>query len=209
LIPVSYLVYSQHVLVAHPDAPAKTLDDLVAYAKRHPGVLAFASPGTGTSPHLAIEMLKTQAGVDLVHIPYQGLSPALNDQLGGHIPYMFANVSDVMPHVTSGKLVAVALASRARMDAAGDVPTFNEQGFDNFESNSWFGMMAPAGTPDAIVKQMADAVHDALQQADLKKRLTDMGLVTIGGSPAQFGAYLDAEFKKAATLVKASGVQLD
>ena len=209
LIPVSHLVYSQHLLVAHPSAPAKTVADLVAYAKKHPGELSFASPGAGTSPHLAIEMLKAQAGVDLRHVPYQGLAPALNDQLGGHIPYQFANVSDVMPHVKAGKLVAVALASYARMDSAGDVPTFNELGFNDFTSNSWFGVVAPAGTPANIVQKMSKALNDGLNDPDVKKRMTEAGLVTIGSTPERFGEYLDAEFRKAEALIKASGVKLD
>lgn len=209
LIPVSHLVYSQHLLVAHPSAPAKTVGDLVAYARKHPGELSFASPGTGTSPHLAIEMLKAQAGVDVRHVPYQGLAPALNDQLGGHIPYQFANVPDAMPHVRSGKLVAVALASDARMDAAGEVPTFNELGFNHFTSNSWFGVVAPAGTPADIVQKMSQALRDGLNDAEVKKKMAEAGLVTIGSTPEQFGKHLNAEFNKAQTLIKASGVKLD
>ncbi|HYG44501.1 MAG TPA: tripartite tricarboxylate transporter substrate binding protein [Bordetella sp.] len=204
-VPVSYLAYTPHMLVAHPDAPAKTLGDLVAYAKQHPGALSFASFGTGTSPHLAIEMLKAQAGIDVVHVPYKGQAPALNDLLGGHVPYMFANVPDVLPHVKSGKLVAVALANDQRIDSAKDVATFKELGFGDFASNSWFGLVAPAGTPDPVAGKMADALRDALGQADIKARLTEQGFVAVGTTPAQFKEYLDSEFKKAESLVKASG----
>lgn len=203
--PVSYMAYTPHMLVAHPDAPAKSLDDLIAYAKKEPGMLSFASFGTGTSPHLAIEMLKAQSGVDLVHVPYKGQAPALNDLLGGHVPYMFGNVPDVLPHVTSGKLVAVALSNDDRIDAARDVPTFKELGFGDFASNSWFGLVAPAGTPQDVVRKMSDELKQALGEADIQERLATQGFVAAGTSPEEFQTYLAAEFEKAETLVKTSG----
>lgn len=205
LAPVSYMAYTPHMLVANPKVEAKTLDSVIAAAKKDPGLLSFASFGTGTSPHLAIEMLKAQTGTDLAHVPYKGQAPALNDLLGGHVQYMFANVPDVLPHVTSGKLVAIALSNDQRIDTAKDVPTFKELGFGDFTSNSWFGLVAPAGTPNEIIQKMSEEVRKALGQADIQERLANQGFVAVGTSPAEFQQYLESEFQKAESLVKASG----
>ena len=204
-LPVSYMVFTPHMLVAHPEAPALTLKDIIAKAKDDAGVLTFASFGTGTSPHLAIEMLKAQTGADLVHVPYKGQAPALNDLLGGHVNYMFGNVPDVLPHLESGKLAAVALSNDQRIDSAKDVATFKELGFGDFTSNSWFGLIAPAGTPEPVVKKMSEEVKKALDEADIKERLASQGFVAVGTSPEEFAQHLDSEFQKAETLVKASG----
>lgn len=203
--PVSYLAYTPHMLVAHPEAPALTLKDLIEQGKKGNELLTFASFGTGTSPHLAIEMLKAQSGADLIHVPYKGQAPALNDLLGGHVNYMFGNVPDVLPHVESGKLKAVALSNDQRIDSAKDVATFKERGFGDFASNSWFGLIAPAGTPDDILQKMSQEVAKALGEADIKERLAGQGFVAVGASPAEFAQHLDSEFEKAESLVKASG----
>lgn len=168
-------------------------------------MLTFASFGTGTSPHLAIEMLKAQSGADLIHVPYKGQAPALNDLVGGHVNYMFGNVPDVLPHVESGKLKAVALSNDQRIDSAKDVATFKELGFGDFASNSWFGLIAPAGTPDDILQKMSQEVAKALGEADIKERLAGQGFVAVGASSAEFAQHLDSEFEKAESLVKASG----
>ena len=203
--PVSWIAYTPHMLVAHPDVPVKSVKDVVAGAKSNPGGFSFASFGAGTSPHIAIEMLKAQAGVDLLHIPYKGQAPALNDLLGGHVDMMFANVPDVLPHVKSGKLRAIALAHDKRIDSASDVETFKEAGIENFNSNSWFGVVAPAGTPPAIVEQLSAEFVRILSLADVRERLAAQGLEPAGTTPAEFADYLKSEMDKAATMVKASG----
>lgn len=208
-VPVSYMAYTPHMLVAHPEAPATTLDKIVAEAKANPGMLSFASFGTGTSPHLAIEMLKAQSDIDVVHVPYKGQAPALNDLLGGHVPYMFGNVPDVLPHVNTGKLVAVALSDDERIDSAKDVSTFKELGYGDFTSNSWFGLIAPAATPEPILQKMSEEVKKALADAEVKERLANQGFVAVGTSPSEFKDYLDSEFEKAEALVKASGATAD
>src|SRR5690606_39165319 len=203
--PVSSMASTPHMLVASPKVEAKTLDSVIAAAKKDPGLLSFASFGTGTSPHLAIEMLKAQTGTDLAHVPYKGQAPALNDLLGGHVQYMFANVPDVLPHVNSGKLVALALSNDQRIDTAKDVPPFKELGFGDFTANAWFGLVAPAGTPNEIIQKMSEEVRKALGQADIQERLANQGFVAVGTSPAEFQQYLESEFQKAESLVKASG----
>lgn len=204
-VPVSWVAYTPHMLVAHPDVPVKTLKDVIAAAKAKPGELAFASFGAGTSPHIAIEMLKAQAGIDVLHVPYKGQAPALNDLLGGHVDMMFANTPDVLPHVKSGKLRAIALANDKRIDSAADVETFKEAGVDNFNSNSWFGVVAPAGTPPAIVEQLSAEFARILNLADIRERLAAQGLEPEGSTSAEFADYLKSEMDKAATMVKSSG----
>lgn len=203
--PVSYLAYTPHMLVAHPEAPVLTLKELIEQGQKGNDLLTFASFGTGTSPHLAIEMLKAQSGADLIHVPYKGQAPALNDLVGGHVNYMFGNVPDVLPHVESGKLKAVALSNDQRIDSAKDVATFKELGFGDFASNSWFGLIAPAGTPDDILQKLSQEVAKALGEADIKERLAGQGFVAVGASSAEFAQHLDSEFEKAESLVKASG----
>jgi tripartite-type tricarboxylate transporter receptor subunit TctC len=203
--PVSWVAYTPHMLVAHPDVPVKNLKDVIAAAKARPGELSFASFGAGTSPHIAIEMLKAEAKVDVLHIPYKGQAPALNDLLGGHVDMMFANTPDVLPHVKSGKLRAIGLAHDKRIASAADVETFKEAGLDNFNSNSWFGVVAPAGTPPAIVDQLSAEFVRILGQADIRERLAAQGLEPAGTTPVEFAEYLKSEMEKAATMVKASG----
>lgn len=204
-VPVSWVAYTPHMLVAHPDVPVKTVGDIIKAAQAEPGKFSFASFGNGTSPHIAVEMLKAGSKVDVLHIPYKGQAPALTDLLGGHVDMMFANVPDVLPHVQSGKLRAIALANDVRIDSAPDVPTFKEQGVADFNSNSWFGVIAPAGTPADIVEKIsADFVH-VLAQPEIRERLATQGLEAAGTTPAKFAEYLKAEMDKAATLVKSSG----
>jgi tripartite-type tricarboxylate transporter receptor subunit TctC len=203
--PVTSVAYTPHMLVAHPDVPVKTLQDVIAAAKAKPGELSFASFGTGTSPHIAVEMLKSQADIDVLHIPYKGQAPALNDLLGGHVDMMFANVPDVLPHVQSGKLRAIALANDTRIDSAKDVPTFKEAGLDNFDSNSWYGVITPAGTPKEIVDQLSSEIVRIMALPQMRERLAAQGLEPSGSTPEEFAEYLKSEMSKAATMVKASG----
>lgn len=203
--PVSYLAYTPHILVANPGVPVKTLQDVIARAKATPGKITFGSFGSGTSSHIAIEMLKQQADIDVLHIPYKGQAAALTDLLGGHVDMMFANVPDVLPHIASGKLRAIAVVNDQRLNTAPDVPTFKEAGLNGFKSNSWYGLVAPAGTPDEVVKELSVEFTRILALPDVRAQLADQGLVPLGTTPEAFSRHIKAEIANAAEMVKKSG----
>jgi tripartite-type tricarboxylate transporter receptor subunit TctC len=206
--PVSWVAYTPHLLVANPNVPVKSLADVIATAKTKPGELSFASFGAGTSPHIAIERLKSEAKIDVLHIPYKGQAPALNDLLGGHVDMMFANTPDVLPHVKSGKLRAIALANDARLESIPDVPTFKEAGVDNMNSNSWYGVIVPSGTPAPIVEQLSAEFVRIVNLPEIRERLLAQGLEPAGTTSAEFAEYLKSEMEMAATVVKASGASV-
>lgn len=206
--PVSWVAYTPHLLVANPDVPVKSLADVIATAKSKPGELSFASFGAGTSPHIAIERLKSEAKIDVLHIPYKGQAPALNDLLGGHVDMMFANTPDVLPHVKSGKLRAIALANDARLESIPDVPTFKEAGLDNMNSNSWYGVIVPSGTPAPIVEKLSAEFVRIVNLHEIRERLLAQGLEPAGTTSAEFAEYLKSEMEMAATVVKASGASV-
>ncbi|ALO38804.1 MFS transporter [Alcaligenes faecalis] len=206
--PVSWVAYTPHLLVANPDVPVKSLADVIATAKSKPGELSFASFGAGTSPHIAIERLKSEAKIDVLHIPYKGQAPALNDLLGGHVDMMFANTPDVLPHVKSGKLRAIALANDARLESIPDVPTFKEAGVDNMNSNSWYGVIVPSGTPAPIVEQLSAEFVRLVNLPEIRERLLAQGLEPAGTTSAEFAEYLKSEMEMAAKVVKASGASV-
>lgn len=206
--PVSWVAYTPHLLVANPDVPVKSLADVIATAKSKPGELSFASFGAGTSPHIAIERLKSEAKIDVLHIPYKGQAPALNDLLGGHVDMMFANTPDVLPHVKSGKLRAIALANDARLESIPDVPTFKEAGVDNMNSNSWYGVIVPSGTPAPIVEQLSAEFVRIVNLPEIRERLLAQGLEPAGTTSAEFAEYLKSEMEMAAKVVKASGASV-
>lgn len=206
--PVSWVAYTPHLLVANPNVPVKSLMDVIATAKSKPGELSFASFGAGTSPHIAIERLKSEAKIDVLHIPYKGQAPALNDLLGGHVDMMFANTPDVLPHVKSGKLRAIALANDARLESIPDVPTFKEAGVDNMNSNSWYGVIVPSGTPAPIVEKLSAEFVRIVNLPEIRERLLAQGLEPAGTTSAEFAEYLKSEMEMAATVVKASGASV-
>lgn len=206
--PVSWVAYTPHLLVANPDVPVNSLADVIATAKSKPGELSFASFGAGTSPHIAIERLKSEAKIDVLHIPYKGQAPALNDLLGGHVDMMFANTPDVLPHVKSGKLRAIALANDARLESIPDVPTFKEAGVDNMNSNSWYGVIVPSGTPAPIVEKLSAEFVRIVNLPEIRERLLAQGLEPAGTTSAEFAEYLKSEMEMAATVVKASGASV-
>ncbi|MGG4581259.1 MULTISPECIES: tripartite tricarboxylate transporter substrate binding protein [Alcaligenes] len=206
--PVSWVAYTPHLLVANPDVPVKSLADVIATAKSKPGELSFASFGAGTSPHIAIERLKAEAKIDVLHIPYKGQAPALNDLLGGHVDMMFANTPDVLPHVKSGKLRAIALANDTRLESIPEVPTFKEAGVDNMNSNSWYGVIVPSGTPAPIVEKLSAEFVRIVNLPEIRERLLAQGLEPAGTTSAEFAEYLKSEMEMAAKVVKASGASV-
>lgn len=206
--PVSWVAYTPHLLVANPDVPVKSLADVIATAKSKPGELSFASFGAGTSPHIAIERLKAEAKIDVLHIPYKGQAPALNDLLGGHVDMMFANTPDVLPHVKSGKLRAIALANDTRLESIPEVPTFKGAGVDNMNSNSWYGVIVPSGTPASIVEKLSAEFVRIVNLPEIRERLLAQGLEPAGKTSAEFAEYLKSEMETAAKVVKASGASV-
>lgn len=207
--PVTQLASSPNVLVAHPSVPAANLKELIALAKAKPGQINFASAGVGSIGHLTGELLNNLAGVKMVHIPYKGSGQAVTDLLGGNVQLMFSGFSSTLPHIRSGKLRALAVTGAQRSPAAPDVPTIAESGFPGFEATAWYGVLAPAGTPKAVVSRLHDDVVKALRDPDVDKRLAGLGFEIAGTAPEQFAAYIRSEIKKWARAVEASGARPD
>jgi tripartite-type tricarboxylate transporter receptor subunit TctC len=205
--PVTLLANVPNVLVVHPSVPVKTFQEFVAYAKANPGKLAFASPGPGSGAHLAGELLKLDAGIDMLHVPYKGLAPAVTDLMGGQVQLMFAGVSTVIQQVKAGKLRALAVAGPHRLDALPDVPTVAESGYPGFDVTSWYGIVARTGTPPAIIHKVQADMAEALRQPDILKKLADQGLEPVGDTPEQFGAVIRAESRKWGDIVKKANIQ--
>lgn len=207
--PVALAVRVPNVLVVNPNVPAKSVQELVAYAKANPGKMNFASSGSGTSIHMAGELFKQSAGVDVVHIPYKGSAPAIADLIGGQVDYMFDNMPSAWPHVEGGKLRALAVTTATRSDTAPDLPTMKESGFPSFDVSSWFGVLAPKGTPSDIVDKLNKAIRDALAKPDVRKQLAGLGAVPADTTPAQFADFIKSEVDGWAKVVKASGATVD
>lgn len=208
LRPVALMGMSEHVLATHPGSGLKTLADLRAAAKAKPGSLSYASFGNGTSAHLSGELLGLQLGVELMHVPYKGQSPALADLLGGQVTVMFGNWPEFRGHVQSGKLVALGMATAKRSQYAPDIPTLAEQGTP-LESNSWNGLLAPAATPDAVVARLNAEVNKVLQLPSVVEAFRTGGIASLAGTPEQFAAFLQAEVTKYAEVVRKANIQLD
>jgi tripartite-type tricarboxylate transporter receptor subunit TctC len=207
--PVALAVRVPNVLVINPKVPVNSVKELVDYAKSNPGKLNFASSGSGTSIHMAGELFKQLAEVDVTHIPYKGSSPATTDLIGGQVDYMFDNMPSAWPHVEAGKLKALAVTTADRSQTAPDLPTMKESGFPTFDVSSWFGVIAPKGTPDEVVNKLNAVILEALAKPDVQKRLADLGAVPAKTSPAEFGDFIKSEVDNWAKVVKASGATVD
>ena len=207
--PVALFANVPNILVVHPSVPAKTVKELVELARAQPGKLSYASSGSGTSIHMCGELFKMLAKVDLVHIPYKGSAPAMIDMVGGQVQVMFDNMPSALPHVKAGKLRALAVTSAQRSPSAPNVPTMGEAGVQGFDVQSWFGLVAPKGTPkDIIARVNAEAVK-ALASADIKERFLDLGAVPGPMSPEAFGDYIRSEITRWAEVVKVSGAKVE
>jgi tripartite-type tricarboxylate transporter receptor subunit TctC len=209
LAPVTLVGVTPHVLVAFPALPANTVTELIAYAKQQPGKVTYASFGSGTTPHLAGETLKSMAGIDIVHVPYRGQIPALADVMAGQVSMTFGNLPDVMPQVAARKLKALAIATLQRSALAPELPTLGEAGLPGFTSDSWFGIAAPAKTPPAAVRKMQTQVADILRRPDVKSRLHTAGVEPSGNTPEQFGTFLQEQMAKYAAIIKAAGIKAE
>lgn len=209
LAPIVQFMASPSVLVVGPKVPAKNLTELLALAKAQPGKLDYASTGVGGSPHLAGEMLKYRAGIDIVHIPYKGAAPALNDLLGGNVAIGFMTSLGLVQHLQSGKLRAIAAASPQRIPELPDVPTMAEAGMPNFHVLSWNGLAAPAKTPRPIIDKLNTEVNRILASPDVRKQLQTLGAYAVGGSPEDFSKFVDSEIKTWGAVVKSASLSLD
>ncbi len=199
-------VMGANVLSVHPSLPVKTLKELIALAKAQPGQLNYASSGLGGSNHMAAELLKMMAGINLAHIPYKGNTPALTDTIGGHVHMIFSGIPALLPHIESGRLRAIAIGSLKRFSAIPNVPTFDESGLKGYEATTWFGLMAPAKTPRDIVTRWNVEVDKILKGEDLRKRFVSDGLEPMGGSPESFTKFIRSEIDKYAKVIKAAGI---
>ena len=207
--PVTFAAKFPIILVAHQSVPVKNVAELVAYAKKNPGKLSFSSSGNGGGTHLAGELFKTMAGVDLLHVPYRGSAPAMSDLLGGQVQLMFADAPSALPHIRSGRLRPLGVGNPTRSALAPDIPTIAESGLRGYESYSWAAVVIPAKTPrDIVVKLNADIVK-ALNDPEVKKRLLDAGAEANPGTPEQFAKFLHSEIVKYTKVVKDAHVTVD
>jgi tripartite-type tricarboxylate transporter receptor subunit TctC len=207
--PIGLIGSQANILVVNPTLPVKSLAELIALAKANPGKLNFASSGQGLAAHLAGELFKAEAKIDIVHVPYKGAAPALQDVIAGHVQMMFATASSVVSHIQDGKVRPLAVATLKRTAVLPDVPTIDELGIKNFDATTWHGLVAPARTPKDIVATLNQALVATLDDPGVKKSLGDLGVDIIGGSPEDFAAYIKSEIPKWTAIIKASGAKLD
>ncbi|HSQ05495.1 MAG TPA: tripartite tricarboxylate transporter substrate binding protein [Burkholderiales bacterium] len=207
--PVTLVASVPSMLVVHPAMPVKTLKDLIALAKKKPGTINYASTGSGTLPHLAAELLKREAKIDIVHVPYKGSGPAMTDLLGGHVEMFFGNMLSVVPLVKSGKLRGLAVTSLKRSPVAPQMPTVAESGFPGFEAGTWFGLLVPTGTPQEIVARLHGDMVKVVHLPDVEQRLAEQGGTAIGNTPDAFGRYIATETEKWRRVLPSSGVRTE
>ncbi len=207
--PVAILMATPNIIVAHPGVPASNLKELIQLAKSKPGQISYASNGSGTSSHMAGELLNLEAGIKLVHIPYKGAGPAIIDVLGGHVQLLIGAVATSLPHITSGRLKALAVSSLQRSGAAPNVPTVAESGLPGFEVAQWFAIYAPAKTPREIIAKLNAEINRALNQPNAKSDFTRQGLDVDNRTPEQFAAYMKDETIKWTRLIKAAGIRAE
>ncbi|HEX6635317.1 MAG TPA: tripartite tricarboxylate transporter substrate binding protein [Usitatibacter sp.] len=207
--PVTEVAWTPNVLVVNPSLPVSNVKEFIAYAKAHPGELNFGSGSTGSAGHLAGELFKTMAGVQMVHVPYKGAGPAMQDLIGGQIQLMFDNLASSLGQVRAGKVRALAVTTAKRSTLAPDLPTIAESGLPGFDISTWFGIFAPGGTPQPVVQRLHDAFVAALHAPDVQATMKKMGAEPVGNTPEEFAAYIRAEARKYAKVIEASGAKVD
>ncbi len=207
--PVSLVAVVPNVLVVPAANPARSVADLIAQAKAHPGKLAYASAGNGTTLHLAGELFASMAKVDLLHVPYKGSGPAVTDLLGGQVDMMFDSLTSARPHIESGKLRALAVTTRSRAAALAGVPTLAEAGVPGYELSPWYAVYLPAGTPAPVVAALQQALAEALRLPDVRRRLAAIGAEPVGGTPEALRAHLQAEMEKWGRVIAERGIRAD
>jgi tripartite-type tricarboxylate transporter receptor subunit TctC len=207
LKPVSLIAKVPEMLVVATHVPASNLQELVAHAKANPGKLSFASSGPGSMPHLAGELFKLTAAIDIVHVPYRGAAPAVNDLISQQVQMVFLDLPVLLPQVQAGKLKAIAVGSRARAEAAKDVPTTAELGMPQVEAENWYGLVAPGATAPAVVAKLHAAVVEAVRHPPVQEQLAKQGATLVGDTPDQFAAYIKSEIDKWARVVQQAGIK--
>jgi tripartite-type tricarboxylate transporter receptor subunit TctC len=209
LVPVSLAGIAPLILTANVNFPAKDVKELIAYAKANPGKVNFGSSGIGAAAHLTTELLKQTAGIDMVHVPYKGTAPALTAEMANDIQILVDVPSTLMPHVRGGKIKALAMFSKERIQGAPEVPTIAEAGGPPLESSTWVLFMAPGGTPRPIVDRLATETAKAINESEIKTRFNDIGIIAVGNTPAQAQQFLDAEVAKWAKVITTAGVKAE
>jgi tripartite-type tricarboxylate transporter receptor subunit TctC len=207
--PIGLISSGPFLLITHPSVPATNVKELIALAKAKPGGLSYASAGNGVANHLAMELFKYMAKVDIVHVPYKGAPQAVTDVLAGHMNMTFNSIAPVLAHVKSGRVRALGISSLKRSPQLPEIPTIAEAGVPGFEAENWFGMFAPAGTPKPVVKRVSDALVKVVRGSDVKSKFEALGADPVGSTPEAFAAFLRRDMQRYATVVKVSGAKID
>ena len=207
--PITQIVAVQNVLVAHPSLPAKNVKELIALARRAPGQINYASTGSGSSGHLTMEMFRSMAGIELIHVPYKAIGQTTADLLSGQISLWFPTMPSVLPHIKAGKIIALAVAGAKRSAALPAVPTVAESGLRGFEASTWYPVLAPAATPQPVIDKLNAQLVAILRSADVQDRLAGQGMEPIGSTPAQLADHIKTELVKWEKVVKISGAKVD
>jgi tripartite-type tricarboxylate transporter receptor subunit TctC len=207
LAPVTLAIAAPNIITAHPSLPVKSIRELIAFARKRPGELNYASPGQGSNPHLTMALFLSMAKLDMVHVPYKGSGPALIDVLAGHIELFPATMLSGLAHVRSGRLRGLATTGATRSSALPDLPTVAESGMPGFEAVQWYGLLAPAGTPSTIIAQLHEAMVSVLDSPSLRKRLAADGVEIVANTPQEFRDVMRADAKRWAQAVRAAGLQ--
>jgi tripartite-type tricarboxylate transporter receptor subunit TctC len=207
--PVSLIASAPSVLVVNPAVPARTIAEFTAYARANPGKLNYASNGNGSAAQLAAAMYETMAEVRMVHVPYKGIAPAMTDLMSGEVQLMFGTIVALVPHIQAGKLRALAVTSRKRSALLPEVPTIAESGLPDYQAGSWYGILAPAGTPREVIDRLHGVIVKALRQPDVAQRLAAEGAEVIGSTPDEFAAHIKSEIARVGEVVRAAGIRIE
>jgi len=207
--PVTIVASTPNIIAVHPSVPAKNLQELLALAKAQPGKLNYGSTSLGGSPHMSAELLKMMAGVDMVHVPYKGAAPMLTDLMGGQVQIGFDNLPSTINFVRSGKVRAIAVTTPQRWPGAPEIPTVAESGLPGYEVSGWFGLLAPAGTPPAVLATIQQALSEAVKQPEVNKQMLELGAQPVANTPDAFAKLVQADVAKWRDVVKTTGVKLD
>jgi tripartite-type tricarboxylate transporter receptor subunit TctC len=209
LTPVILAVRIPNVLVVHPSVPAKTVAEFIALAKAKPGTINYASVGNATGPHLFAELFRSLTGAQMVHVPYKGTAPAVNDLLGGQVQALFDSLATALPNIRAGKLRALGVTSLSRSKSAPDIPTLDEAGASGYEATGWFGVLVPAGTPPEIVARLNGEIGAILRLPDVEERFLKFGAESSGGSPADFARFIKSEQDKWGRIIRDAGIKAE
>lgn len=208
-VPVSLISVGPFVLVTHPSVPVDSVKSLIALAKAQPGKLNGASAGNGTANHLALELFKQMAGVDITHVPYKGAPQAVTDVLAGHIQMTFNSIAPIIAHIRAGRMKVLGVASSKRSSQLPEVPTISEAGVPGFEAENWFGLFVPAQTPKKIIARLNEAIVKVMRSPEIQKQFIALGAEPVGNSPEEFAAFVRRDMEKYARVVRISGAKLD